>query len=100
MEMPVVVGVVLALIFLVSFSGWFYNLVSGAKQLVLDDEFFGWRVAWTSFVSMAFMVIVFISIATVSECKDEKRESVFASLKCKEYLSIRSSMEKMFQLKK
>ena len=60
--MPVVVGVLIALIFLVSFSEWFYNLVTGMKQLVLDDEFFGWRVAWTSFVSMIFMAAVFFGL--------------------------------------
>ena len=96
MEMPVIVGVILAVIFLVSFSGWFYNLVSGAKQLVLDDEYIGYRIVGTTIASFVFMVIVFIGIATASECKNDKREGVFASLNCEEYLSIRSSTKSLF----
>ena len=65
MKMPVVVGVIIALMFLISFFEWFYNLVSGMKQLVLDDEFFGWRIAWTSFISMAFMVAVFFCLVAL-----------------------------------
>jgi hypothetical protein len=99
MKMPVVVGVILALMFFVSFSGWFYNLVSGMKQLVLDDKFFGMRIVGTTIASFTFMIIVFVGIATVSECKNEKREGVFASLRCEEYLSIRSSTKELFQLK-
>lgn len=98
MEMPVVVGLLLALMFVVSFSSWFYNLVSGAKRLVLDDEFFGYRIAGTTIASLVFMFIVFIGIATVSECKNEKREGIFSSLKCEEYLSVRSSTKELFQL--
>lgn len=60
--MPVIVGIILALIFVVSFTEWFYNVISGAKQLVLDDEYFGWRIAWTSFISIAFMVAVFFGL--------------------------------------
>jgi hypothetical protein len=96
MEMPVVVGLILAVIFMVSFSGWFYNLVSGAKQLVLDDEFFGYRIFATTAASLVFMVIVFMGIATVNECKNEKREGVFASLKCEEYQDLRSSTKNLF----
>ncbi len=62
MKIPVIVGIILALIFVVSFTGWFYNVISGAKQLVLDDEYFGWRIAWTSFISIAFMVAVFFGL--------------------------------------
>jgi hypothetical protein len=98
MDMPVIVGIILALIFLVSFSEWFYNLVSGARQLVLDDQFFGYRIVGTTIVSIAFMVVVFFGIATVSECKNEKREGLFASLRCDEYLSIRSSTKDLLQL--
>lgn len=96
MEMPVMVGLLLALMFLVSFSSWFYNLVSGTRQLVLDDEFFGWRIAGTTIASLAFMVVMFIGIATVSECKNEKREGIFSSLRCEEYQVLRSSFESLF----
>ncbi len=99
MEMPIVVGVILALMFTISFSGWFYNLVRGAKQLVLDDEFFGARITSATIASLVFMVVVFVGIATISECKNEKREGIFESLKCEEYLSIRSSTKELFNLK-
>ena len=38
--MPVIVGVILALIFIVAFSGWFFHLASGWNQFVLDDIYF------------------------------------------------------------
>jgi hypothetical protein len=96
MRMPVAVGVIIALMFLVSFSSWFYNLVKGARQIVLDDEYFGLRIAGTTIMSVVFMVVVFFGIATISECKHEEREGVFASLKCEEYQVLRSSFEKLF----
>jgi hypothetical protein len=96
MKMPIVVGLLLSLMFLVSFSSWFYSLVSGAKSLVLDDEFFGLRIAGTTIASFVFMVVVFIGIATVSECKNEKREGIFSSLKCDEYQVLRSSVKGLF----
>lgn len=99
MEMPVVVGLLLSFMFLVSFSSWFYSLVKGARQLVLDDKFFGIRIVSTTIMSIIFMVVVFFGIATVSECKNEKREGIFASLRCKEYLLLRSSAKNLFKLK-
>ncbi len=100
MEMPVAVGVILAIIFLISFSEWFFSLIGGAKSLVLDDRFFGLRIFAGTVGSMIFMVIVFMGIAMVNECDNKKREGIFTSLKCDEYLVFTSATKQFFQIDK
>lgn len=97
MEMPIVVGVILAIIFLVAFSEWFYGLIGGVKSLVLDDVLYYYRIAGVSFLSILFMTGVFMAIAYINECPNEKREGLFTGLSCEKYMSIRASMEQVFQ---
>jgi hypothetical protein len=99
MEMPVVVGVILVIVFLVGFSEWFYGLFGGLKSLVLDDVLYFYRIAGVSLISILFMVGVFVGIAYVNECPNEEREGIFAGLQCEKYLSIRAGAEQIFQPK-
>ena len=99
MEMPIIVGVILVIVFLVGFSEWFYAMAEGLKSLVLDDVLYGYRLVGASLVSILLMVGVFLAIATVNECPNEKREGIFAGLKCQEYFSIRASAEQFFQFR-
>ena len=95
--MPVIVGVILAVMFLGVFSEWFYHLAQGVREVVLDDVYFNYRILGASLVSILIVVVAFVGIATVNECKEDEREGIFASLKCEEYLSLRASTEELFQ---
>ncbi|MBI3954767.1 hypothetical protein HY333_01850 [Candidatus Collierbacteria bacterium] len=97
MEMPVTVGVILAVMFLITFTGWFYNLVQGLRELLIDDMFFFYRVAGASVISILIFVASFMGIATIRECRSEEREGFFKALKCEEYLRIKSAAEEAFQ---
>lgn len=99
MQMPVIVGVILAIMALVTFSGWFYEYATGVRELVLDDRFFNYRIAATTVVSMLFMVAVFFAIATINECPNQVRGGIFAGLKCESYLKIKASANELFQPK-
>ena len=96
MQMPVVVGVTLAIIFLVAFSEWFYNLVQGWREIVIDDVYFRYRVIGVSFFSMIVIGSTFLGMAWLTECPNEVREGVFAGLRCEEYLKIKTGAEKIF----
>lgn len=99
MQMPVVVGVIIAIMALITFSGWFYELATGMHELVLDDQFFNYRIIAATFASIVFMVAVFFVIATINECPNEQREGVFAGLKCDSYLQIKASADNLFKPK-
>ena len=86
--MPVVIGIVMAVIFLIAFSGWFYHLVEGWREFVLDDIFFGYRIAGVSLLSFLIMGGTFYGIAYFKECPNEERVGIFAKLNCKDYEKI------------
>lgn len=95
--MPVIVGVVVGIVFLVAFSEWFFHLVAGWKEFVLDDVFFRYRVAGMSLLTILVMGGAFWGMALVTECKEEKEtEGIFASLNCEEYQKIKVGAEKLF----
>ncbi len=97
MQMPVVVGIVIAIMALVTFSGWFYEYAKGVQELVLDDKFFNYRIVFATFISMLFMVVVFFVIATVNECPNQTGEGLFAGLQCDSYLQIKASADSLFK---
>ncbi len=97
MQMPVYVGIFIAVMVLVTFSTWFYNLAGGVKELVLDDVFFGYRIATATVLSIIFMVGAFFVIATVNECPNQPKEGLFAGLKCESYLRLKASADSLFQ---
>ncbi len=96
MQMPVVVGIVVAIIFLVAFSEWFYHLVSGWGGYVLDDVYFRYRIVGVSLLSIMVMSGTFYSMALINECPNEVREGLFAKLNCEEYSKITVGAEKLF----
>lgn len=96
MQMPVVVGIVVAVIFLVAFSGWFYHLVTGWGEFVLDDVYFRYRIIGVSLISILVMSGTFYGIALINECPNENRVGIFAGLNCEQYTKIKVGTEKLF----
>ena len=96
MNMPVWVGIVVAIIFLVAFSEWFFHLVKGWGQIVIDDVFFKYRIVGVSIFSMVIISSTFFGMAIITECPNEVREGVFAKLRCDEYLRIKAGTERIF----
>ena len=88
MQMPVIVGIIVAVIFLIAFSEWFLHLVSGWKEHVLDDIYFFYRIAGVSLFSFVIMGGTFYGMAYFNECPNENREGIFAKLNCKDYEKI------------
>jgi len=101
MQMPIIVGVFIAIAFLVAFSEWFYGVTQGIKNTVPEDEHYTKRVVKASIVSIVLMIIAFLGIAVISECpnsyKDRAREGAFANLRCEEYSKIKNLSDKLFQ---
>ncbi|MFZ3069153.1 MAG: hypothetical protein WA052_02440 [Microgenomates group bacterium] len=95
MQMPVIVGIVVAVIFLVSFSEWFYHLVVGWEDFVLDDVYFRYRIVGVSLLSILVMSGTFYGMALINECPNETREGLFAKLNCEEYSKIVVGTEKI-----
>lgn len=97
--MPIVVGLVVMISFVVSFSEWFYQLVRGLKTAVLDDMLYVYRIFFASMVSIAIIIAVFVGISIVNECPSSHREGWFATMRCDEYLSIKAAADNVFQIK-
>ena len=95
MQMPVVVGIIVALIFLIAFSEWFYHLVIGWNEFVLDDMYFKYRMIGVSLLSIVIMSGTFYGLALFYECPNEDREGVFAKLNCEDYAKIKAGTEKI-----
>jgi hypothetical protein len=96
MQMPIIVGIVVAIIFLVAFSEWFYHMVTGWKEVVLDDVYFRYRIAGVSILSILIMSGTFYGLALVNECPNENREGVFAKLNCDDFSKIKVETDKLF----
>lgn len=95
MQMPVVVGIIVSVIFLIAFSEWFYHLISGWGEFVLDDVYFGYRIAGVSLLSILVMSATFYGMALINECPNEKRVGFFAGLNCEQYSKIKTGTEKL-----
>ena len=100
MQMPIVVGVIVALMFLITFSEWFYNLVSGWEGLIVNDIFINYRMIGAGVISVAVFVVTFWVVSLVNECSEEERVGLFAKLDCEQYLSVRTAAEELFQTSK
>ena len=87
--MPVWVGVVLAIIMMVVFSEWFFHAFVGWREIILDDVFYGYRIAGASLLSLLVIGSTFMVMAYVTECPNEIREGVFERLNCEQYKKIR-----------
>lgn len=73
--------------FLVSFSQWFYELISGIGGFIIDDIFITYRILAWGTVSVVFMVAVFWILAMIQECPDTSgdRPGLFAYMDCNLY---------------
>ncbi len=102
MSMPVVIGLILTAMFLISFSQWFYNLFKGWREVIIDDVFLIYRIVGATILSTGIMFAGFWVIATFNECKEieTEREGIFKQLNCKEYWEIRTGAESLFSLEK
>jgi hypothetical protein len=96
MQMPIVVGVVVAIIFLIAFSEWFYHLIVGWEEFVLDDVYFRYRIAAVSLLSIVVMSSTFYGMALINECPNENRVGLFAKLNCEQYSKIIVGAETLF----
>ena len=97
--MPVIVGVILAVMFLVTFSGWFFEYASGLHELVLDDRFYTYRIVGASLVSIVLFITAFYGISLINQCPKQERSGIFAGLRCETYLSLKAGTDHLFQPK-
>jgi hypothetical protein len=72
MQMPVWVGVILAIIFLTVFSEWCFHAFIGWREIVLDDVYYYYRIAGVTLFSFLVMVD-FCHNGYISECPNEER---------------------------
>lgn len=90
----VLVGVMISLMFLVSFSEWFYHLTAGIDEVLVKDIYMYYRLSLWVGASILFMVIVFWIIAMVQECPTlSERQGVFRYLNCNAYWQVRGKVE-------
>lgn len=89
MQMPVIVGVVLSIIFLVVFSEWFYHMFIGWREVVIDDKVYSLRIIAASAFSMILFFVSFLGMAYATKCPSEERVGVFERLNCTEYNKIK-----------
>jgi len=89
MQMPVWVGVVLAIIFLTVFSEWFFHTVIGWGVVIVDDVFYQYRIAGATLLSIFIIGSTFMVMAYITECPNEEREGVFERLNCEKYQEIK-----------
>jgi len=100
MQMPVAVGLILAVTLLISFSGWFLNLMKGWQEFILDDGLFWYRVTTASLISVAIMAITFIGMAYAYECPGENNygeKTILGNLSCESYYKIKTNAEGVFK---
>ncbi len=97
--MPVIVGVILAIMFLTTFSSWFYNFAKGLNELVLDDVFYTYRIIGASMLTIVLMVGSFYVISLINECPKQERAGIFAGLSCENYLQLKAGTDLLFQPK-
>lgn len=64
MNMPLWVGIFMGIITLVCFTGWFFNLAVGLKEIVLDDQFFAYRIFGASALCIMLFAGSFFVLVT------------------------------------
>lgn len=90
----IIVGVLIALMFLVSFSEWFYHVAAGIDSLLVKDLYVYYRLSLWIGGSLLFMAIVFWTLAMVKECPTlSEKKGVFRYLNCQAYWEVRGSLE-------
>ena len=86
----IIVGVILALMFLVAFSEWFFHLTSSVNQLIPSGFGFYSRLIKWSLGGLFFMAMVFWVLSMAYECpKGDRREGAFTVMDCTVYWEVR-----------
>jgi hypothetical protein len=87
MNWVVVVGVIIALMFLVAFTNWFYHIFAGINALIVEDLFVGYRIFGWGVGALLLMGGIFWINALIQECPtpEEDREGIFTLLDCRVY---------------
>lgn len=91
-----IVGVILAVVFLVSFSEWFYHLVKGANELIPSGYGFYFNVFKFMAGGLSFMAVVFWSLSMVYECPKPNREGIFEYMDCRVYYQAKARTQGLF----
>ncbi len=89
MQMPVAVGVLVAIIFMITFSEWFYHTFISWREVIIDDRLYKYRVFGATLLSLFVISISFVGAAYISKCSSAEREGIFERLNCDEYRDIR-----------
>ncbi len=91
----IVVGVIISLMFLVSFTEWFYHIAAGVNEVAVRDLFFFYRIGGWIVGGILFIGGVFWILALTNECPVVGRERVgiFRYLNCDVYWEMRSFVE-------
>lgn len=98
--MPVAVGVILAIILLVSFSGWFTQMFQGWREFIIDDTYLGYRIAFATLFSVTIITLTFLGMAYAYECPGERIEgekTILSGVQCESYIKIKTGAEEMFK---
>ncbi len=99
MHIPVVVGVIIAIILLVTFSGWFYHLSSGWSQILVDDAYFKYRIFAATALSGLVVTATFFGLAYAIDCPAGDDGGAFKGMNCQQYLKIKTSAEEVLSQK-
>lgn len=93
MNWTVVVGIIIAIMFLTSFTEWFYHLIAGTNALIAEDSFVGYSIFRFGLSGMLFIVGMFWILAMFYECPtpEEDREGVFVYMDCSLYRWVNNS---------
>lgn len=89
MQMPVAVGVLVAIIFTISFSEWFYQTFIGWREVIIDDRLIKFRIFGATILSLFVICLSFVGAAFVSKCPQSDRGGFFEKLNCEEYQKIK-----------
>lgn len=100
MHIPVVVGVLIAVILLVTFSGWFFHLSAGWGQIIVDDVYFKYRILGATVISGLIVTATFFGIAYAIECPAGETDGVTRGMNCGQYRKIRTTAEEVFSKNK
>lgn len=91
----VVVGVIIAVMFLVSFTEWFYHLALGLNEAVVRDVFWAYRIGTWVVGGLLFMGAVFWVLALNTECPllEKDKPGIFKYMDCDVYWQVRGVIE-------
>lgn len=96
MSGTIIVGLIIAVMFLASFTEWFYHLAIGINEALVRDIFFYYRLGVWIAGGVLFMGGMFWVLALNTECPllEKERPGIFKYLNCDVYWKGRSLIER------